>query len=271
MKLKSNILTADGFDTIVAEKMPRIKRLEDTAEQEKGEEREFLEEEYKELSENRQSLEGRPGRESEEEFLKEISTSEQSLDVTKLIEDLHNQLLSSNRIRRALELDIVSHQKTIHQLIKDNKDLKLQIEDLKEELKRFKDIHFESVYLKEENEDALEKIHEFKEELRETKETLAKVEREKEELLKRIRELESQMGEKELFIIKGKMKEREASHFYEENQELQNRLNEALAQNLELEKKYESLKRSFHEVKESLTMLRDSCKNDFYQSSENLE
>lgn len=271
MKPKTHILTSDGFDTIVAEKMPKIKRLEDEVKQEKTEEGQLYEEEHQEVTEKIQSSEERLRRSVGVESLAELSTSEQGLDVTKLIDDLHNQLLSSNRTRRALELDIVSYQKTIHQLIKDNKDLRLQIEDLKNELQRFREIHFESVYLKEENEDALEKIHEFQEELGQARETLSKAEKEKADLLKRIQELESQMDQKEIFIIKGRMKEREASHFYEENQELQTRLNEALNQNLELEKKYESLKRSFREVKDSLTLLRDSYKKDFYQSPENLE
>lgn len=268
MKPKTHILTSDGFDTMVAEKMPKIKRLEDEIQQERIEERQLSEKEHQEVSEKIQLSEGRLRRLGGEESLKEVYISEQGLDVTNLIDDLHNQLLSSNRIRRALELDIVSHQKTIHQLIKDNKDLHIQIEDLKNELQRFKEIHFETVYLKEENEDALEKIHQFQEELRQVRENLSRTEKEKEELQKRIQELESQMDQKEIYIIKGRMKEREASHFYEENQELQTRLNEALNQNLEMEKKYESLKRSFREVKDSLTLLRDSCKKDFYQSHE---
>jgi DNA repair exonuclease SbcCD ATPase subunit len=60
------------------------------------------------------------------------------------------------------------------------------------------------------------------------------------------------------------MKEREASLFAEENRELRTRLEEVLAQNMDLERKYGDMRQSFHEVKESLTLLRDSCKTDYY-------
>jgi hypothetical protein len=40
---------------------------------------------------------------------------------------------------------------------------------------------------------------------------------------------------------------------------------------LDLEKKYETLKQSFNEVRESLTFLRDSCKANYYNLSEGSE
>ena len=100
---------------------------------------------------------------------------------------------------------------------------------------------------------------------------MTKATREKEEALERIRELESQIDQGEVFKIKGKLKEREAVLFSEENRELQSKLEEALARNMDLEKKYETLKKSFHEVRESLTFLRDSCKANYYNLSENPE
>jgi regulator of replication initiation timing len=100
---------------------------------------------------------------------------------------------------------------------------------------------------------------------------LNKAIQEKEEVFNRMRELESQMEQNEVVKIKGKLKEREASLFSEENRELQSRLDDALVQNLDLEKKYETLKKSFHEVRESLTFLRDSCKTNYYNLSENSE
>jgi hypothetical protein len=100
---------------------------------------------------------------------------------------------------------------------------------------------------------------------------LNKAIQDKEEALNRMRELESQMEQNEVVKIKGKLKEREASLFFEENRELQSKLEEALTQNLDLERKYEALKKSFHEVRESLTFLRDSCKANYYNLSENPE
>ena len=192
----------------------------------------------------------------------------QDLDVLRLIEDLHTQLLVSSRAKKALEMDVASQQKTIHQLAQDNKDLRIQLDAERKELQGFREAHAESIYLKEENEEALQKIQEFQQELKGAKEILTKTVREKEEALGRVQDLESQMDQNELVRIKGKMKEREASHFHEESRELQSRLEESLAKNAEIEKKYEALKRSFGEVKESLTLLRDSYKKSYYNLSE---
>jgi chromosome segregation ATPase len=107
--------------------------------------------------------------------------------------------------------------------------------------------------------------------LREARETLIRATREKEESLERIRELESQIDQGEVHRIRGKLKERESVLFSEENRELQSKLEEALAQNMDLEKKYETLKKSFNEVRESLTFLRDTCKANYYNVSESAE
>jgi hypothetical protein len=79
------------------------------------------------------------------------------------------------------------------------------------------------------------------------------------------------MEQNEVVKIRGKLKEREASLFSEENRELQSRLEEALTLNRDLETKYETLRKSFNEVRESLTFLRDSCKASYYNLSENAE
>jgi regulator of replication initiation timing len=98
-----------------------------------------------------------------------------------------------------------------------------------------------------------------------------KATQDREEALDRIRDLESQIEQNEVLKIKGKLKERESSLFSEENRELQSRLEEALSHNMELERKYETLRKSFNEVRESLTLLRDSCKKNYYNLSETPE
>ena len=197
--------------------------------------------------------------------------AEQSLDVLKLIEDLHAQLLSSAQTKRALEMDLTSYRKTIHQLSQDNRELLRQLEVLKSEHQRLEGLQSESIYLQEENTDAQERIKEFQQQLREARETLTRATREKEEALEQIRELESQIEQGEVHKIRGKLKEREAVLFSEENHELQAKLEEAIARNMDLEKKYESLKKSFHEVRDSLSFLRDSCKANYYNLSESPE
>ena len=119
-------------------------------------------------------------------------------------------------------------------------------------------------YLEEENEDALERITLLQGEIKALKEGLARAHQEKDQALGQIQTLEDKIEQNDILRIKGRLKEREVSHFSEENQELRLRLGEALAQNMELEKKYEVLKRSFNEVKDSLTLLRDACKANYY-------
>ncbi len=271
MKPRSQAITADGFDTNVAEKMPKIRKPEEPLPSP-------LEEEFLPVKEDRHEPipEMRPPeRQIEREMIfespKKRVETEQSLDVLNLIEDLHAQLLASAQTKRALEMDLVSYKKTIHQLSQDNQELHHQLEALRKEHQKLKEFQSESYYLQEENTDALEKIKDFQQELRDTRETLNKAIQDKEEALNRMRDLESQMEQSEVVKIKGKLKEREASLFSEENRELQSKLEEALAQNLDLERKYETLKKSFHEVRESLTFLRDSCKANYYNLSENPE
>jgi len=271
MKPRSQVITADGFDKNVAEKMPKIRKLEEPLLSPLEAEPQPLKKDHHEPAPEMRSLEKQTEREVMFESPKKGIETEQSLDVLKLIEDLHGQLLASAQTKRALEMDLTSYQKTIHQLAQDNQELRRQLEDLSKEHQRLKEFQSESIYLQEENADALERIKEFQLELREMREALMKATQGREEALNRIRDLESQMEQNEVLKIKGKLKEREASLFSEENRELQSRLEEALSQNMELERKYEILKRSFNEVRESLTLLRDSCKKNYYNLSETPE
>jgi DNA repair exonuclease SbcCD ATPase subunit len=267
MKIKTQVMTTDGFDRSVAEKMPKMRKSEEPLLQEQEEELRPLEEDRPEVIQEIRL----PEKPTEKRAIFEPSRvaikSGQDLDVFRLIEDLHTQLLVSSRAKKALEMDLTSHQKTTHQFAQDNKDLRTELEAERKELQRFREAHAESIYLKEENEEALQKIREFQQELKSMKENLTKTVRERDEALGRTGELESQMDQNELVKIKGRLNEREASHFHEENRELQSRLEEALAQNAEMERKYEALKRSFNEVKESLTLLRDSYKKNYYNPS----
>jgi len=271
MKIRSQVMTADGFDKNVAEKMPKIRKLEEPLPLPLEEESHPLKEDHHEPILKMKSLEKERERKVIFESPKKGMETEQGLDVLRLIEDLHAQLLASAQTKRAMEMDLSSYQKTIHQLAQDNQELRRQLEALTKEHQRLKEFQSESVYLQEENADALERIKEFQQELREAKETLTKVIREKEEALGRIHGLESQIEQSEVLKIKGKLKEREASYFSEENQGLRSRLEEALAQNMDLERKCEALRKSFGEVKESLTLLRDSCKTNYYNISETPE
>jgi chromosome segregation ATPase len=186
----------------------------------------------------------------------------------RLIEDLHTQLLASGRTKSALEMDLASSQKSLHRLAQDNQDLRAQLDQVHRELQRVREGQTETAYLREENEDALEKIRNSQQEVRSLREALARMNQEKEEALGRVRQMESEEQQSELLRIKERLREREASHFSRENQELQARLEAVMAENAELEEKYETLRKSFSEVKESLAVLRDSFKASYYKTSD---
>ncbi len=267
MKTKIQAAMEDGFDKIVAERMPKIKRFEEYPSSEEGGEPQGLKEVPPEatLSEEYKEKQDLP-----ETPQKEASLGK-GLDILRLVDDLHSQLLSSSRAKKALEMNLVSSQKTIHQLTLENKELRKQMEELKKEIENSKEVYSELLYLKEENADALEKIRELMQTVKEMKESLTNALKEKEEVILRANQLEAQIEQNEISRVKGRLKEKEALHFSSESLELQSKLEEALAYNLELEKKYEALKISFNEVKESLTVLRDSCKANFYNLMETLE
>jgi len=271
MKPRSQVITADGFDTNVAEKMPKIRKLEEPLPSPSEVEPQILEEDHPEPMPEVRTLEKQAERKVIFESSKKGVEVEQGLDVLKLIEDLHAQLLASGQTKRALEMDLASYKKSMHQLTQDNRELRHQVETLSREHQRLKESQSESIYLQEENADALERIKALQQELREMREALTQATREREEALDRIRDLESQMEQNEVAKIRGKLREREASLFSEENRELRSKLEEALALNRDLETKYGTLKKSFDEVRESLTFLRDSCKANYYNVSENPE
>ncbi|MGB9628845.1 MAG: hypothetical protein ACPL6D_09295 [Thermodesulfobacteriota bacterium] len=267
MKTRIQAAMEDGFDRIVAERMPKIKRLEEALPPEDKDEPQWLKEEPSLAVPS----EGHKEKQPIPETSKKEESLGQGLDVLRLVDDLHAQLLTSSRAKKALEMDLISSQKTIHQLNLENKELKIQVEELKKEIQKFKEVQSEWAYLKEENADALEKIRELAQTLKEMKESLTHATKEKEEAILRANQLEAQIEQSEILRVKGRLKEKEALHFSNESLELQAKLEQALAYNLELEKKYEALKTSFNEVKESLTVLRDSCKANFYNLLENPE
>jgi len=271
MKTKDQTAIGDGFDKNVAEKMPKIKKLEDPAPFDVEIERQPFIGETRDTHQEMKAADP-PGTERRILFQPPREGREsEPFDVLKLIEDLHAQVLASGRIKRALEMDLVSSQKTIHQLAQDNKELRAELEEGRKRLQKLKEIQAESLYLKEENEDALEKIQQFQEERKGMNEALAAAIRERDEILNRVRDLESQVEQYKLLRIKEKMKEREASLFYEENREIRSRLEEALARNGDLEGRYETLRKSFEEVRESLSLLRESSKASYYNLSDSSE
>jgi len=271
MKPRSQAVTADGFDTNVAEKMPKIKKLEEPLPSPSEVEPPIPEEDRLEPTAEVETLEKQEERKVMLEPSMKGAGVEQGLDVLKLIEDLHTQVLASGQTKRALEMDLAAYKKSMTQLAQDNRELRHQVETQSKEHQRLKESQSESIYLQEENADALERIKAFQQELKEMREALTQATREREEALDRIRDLESQVEQNEVAKIRGKLKEREASLFSEENRELQSKLEEALAQNRDLETRYGTLKKSFDEIRESLTFLRDSCKASYYSLSENAE
>jgi chromosome segregation ATPase len=264
MKVKGQMVADDGFDKNVADKMPKVKKEEEFSPPDQEAEIQGVEEDHQEMVQEVRSPEKEPEREVVFETRKVSPEMDKNLDVSRLIEDLHNQLLALGRTKRALEMDLTSSQKTIHQLAQDNRELRSRLADLNKEVQSLNEVQAETKYLREENTDALERIQEFQKELKAMRQTLELTTRERDEGQSRIQDLESQIEQNEILRVKGKMKEREASLFAEENRELRARLEQVLAQNMELERKYGDMRQSFHEVKESLTLLRDSCKTDYY-------
>jgi DNA repair exonuclease SbcCD ATPase subunit len=262
------IIPGDGFDRNVAEKMPKVRRLEEGSLPESDGASQAGEQESPEIFQEAKPHEKPAPKRSLFDPPNRESRTEDQGDILRLIEDLHSQLLASGRSKRGLELDLAARGKTIEQLAQDNKTLRAELESLRGELRSQKDLQSESVYLREENADALERIQEFHEEIRTLHETLSRTGQERDEALGRIRELESRLEENEIVQMRGRMREREASHFSEENLELRTQLQQALAQNSEIERKHEKLRKSFNEVKESLALLRDSCRTSYYNLSD---
>jgi hypothetical protein len=190
--------------------------------------------------------------------------AEPAAGIGKLIEDLHAQLLSSDRTRRAMEIDLAASRKSVLQLTQENRALRNELREIKEEVQRLKAIQDESIYLEEENEDARERIIALQGELKSLREVLDQAVRDREAIQARVLELEGQVDRTEVHSIRGRLMEREIAHFAEENRKLQESLREALDQKTDLEERHEALRKSFDEVRDSILLLRDSCKTSYY-------
>lgn len=272
MKTRSQMVGEgfDGFDRSVAEKMPKIRKEEEPA---PGRRPNLQEEDPQPVRETSQEMNPPPLQPDKPADKRAIFTppgmeeTDENLGVFRLIEDLHAQLLVANRTKRALEIDLLSFQKKIQQLAGEKKALSIQVEALKKQLQKSGEIESEVAYLEEENEDALLRIAALQREVRDLKEILAKTTQERDQAFRQVQALEATTEKNDLLRIKGRLKEREASHFLEENDQLRRRLEEVLTSNMDLERRYEALKKSFNEVKESLAFLRDSCKANYYDLS----
>src|SRR4030043_664902 len=181
MKPRSQVITADGFDKNVAEKMPKIRKLEEPLPSRIEAEPQPLKEDHHEPVLEMRSPEKQTEKRVIFESPKKGIETEQSLDILQLIEDLHAQLLAAAQTKRALEMDLTSSQKSIHQLTQDNQELRRQLDTLNKEHTQLKELRSESIYLQEENADALERIKEFQQELREMREALSRATQEREE------------------------------------------------------------------------------------------
>jgi len=256
----------DGFDRNVAEKMPKIRKEEDPVPSP------VEEEETQPLRDLSQEVEPPPKPAAEKKPLfappLDEGSGEENLEVLRLIDDLHGQLLISNRTKRALEMDLAGSQRAIQKASQENQGLRTELERMKKELQRFQEAQSELAYLEGENEDALEKIAGLQAERKGLKAALADFTQERDQALHQIQALEARIEQADLLRMKERMKEREVSHFSAENQELRMKWEETLARNVDLEKKYEALRRSFNEVRESLTLMRDACKVNYYSLPE---
>src|SRR5512135_1105868 len=116
MKPRIQTATADGFETNVAQKMPKIRKLEephtlilerDPQPREKEGDPTPIDAQtlLPEMSLSEKQTERKAIFESSQKGL----ASESSLDVLKLIEDLHGQLLASAQTKKALETDLASY------------------------------------------------------------------------------------------------------------------------------------------------------------------
>jgi chromosome segregation ATPase len=256
----------DGFDRNVAEKMPKIRKEEGPSSPIAEEGEQSLRNVSHEIEPPPKPAERIPIFTPQPE-----EGGEENREILGLIDDLHSQLLVSNRTKRALEMDLAASQRVIQKAAQENQTLRTQVESLKKELQRFQEAQSELSYLEEENEDALEKITALQADMKVLKSTLDNVTQERDQALNRVQSLETNIEQSDLLRMKGRLKDREVSHFSQENQDLRARWEEALAQNMDLEKRYEALKKSFGEVKESLTLLRDACKANYYNLSETPE
>lgn len=254
----------DGFDRNVAEKMPKKKKEDELSLSPHSEDEAHA---HTEAPADMTPSENPPKK-------KAIFTpqpkegDDENLGILKLIEDLHAQLLVSNRTKRALEMDLASFRKALHQLAQENRSLVTRVESLSLEIQKLQETQSELAYLEEENEDALDRITSLQGEIKASKETLTKTLLVRDEALQQLQILKTQIEHGETLRIKGKLKEREASLYAEENRDLRARLEEALKKNGDLESKYGAIKESFNEVKESLILLRDACKANYYNLSE---
>ncbi|HIC92569.1 MAG TPA: hypothetical protein EYP21_11065 [Syntrophaceae bacterium] len=232
---------SNGFDRSVARKMPTVGSK--------------VAEAVKEISSGEKN-----GRDEKETF----SAKDLHMDVLGLVEDLQSQLQATQDIKMALEEDLASAEKTINQLLSDNKELRTLVQDQSNITARLQEMEREITYLEEENSDALLKIHDLQTENKELKEKVATLTTERDEALRERDSFKSRLKEDEALRIQNSYLEKERKRILQKQSELEEQLKAVLEDNAGLEKECHDLKTALKEIKQFLLLVRDHAKYDYY-------
>lgn len=185
-------------------------------------------------------------------------------DVLRIVGQLKGQLLALETTKRALERELSTARRQVEHLAADNKALRGELESAAAAQAELLRLREENALLDEETADVLSRLEGLRSEGEESRERLAALAQENQAAGEELARLRLAASEGEMLRIKAEFLEKEKGSLSAENTQLARECEVLKDERDGLFREAASLKKSLKEIRESLLMVRDSARSDYY-------
>lgn len=185
-------------------------------------------------------------------------------DVLRIVGQLKGQLLALETTKRALERELSTVRRQVEHLAADNKGLRAELEAAEVAQADLSRLREENALLEEESADVLSRLEQLKADSEEQRERLATLALENQASAAELTSLRAASADGEMLRIKAEFLDKEKFSLAEENAQLGRECEEIKDERDGLAREVITLKKSLREIRESLLLVRDSSRSDYY-------
>jgi len=185
-------------------------------------------------------------------------------DVLRIVGQLKGQLLALETTKRALERELSTTRRQVEHLAADNLALRGELEAAEAAQAELARLRHENALLEEETADVLARLEQLKAEGEEQREHLSALAQEHAAAAVELEGLRAASAEGELLRIKAEFMEQEKASLSQENAQLGRECEGLKDERDALGREVATLKKQLKEIRESLLLVRDSARSDYY-------